>query len=57
MVKIEQEKSRRLMNVKRQNEDKVLMEDKQRQDKEEQVMQMEKLEMELIKKLQNTQAI
>ena len=28
-----------------------------RQHKEEEVMQMEKLEMELIKKLQNTQAI
>ena len=32
-------------------------EDYMRQQKEEEVMQMEKLEMELIKKLQNTQAV
>jgi len=32
-------------------------EDFLRQQKEEEVMQMEKLEMELIKKLQNTQAV
>ena len=56
-VKIEQDKNRRLYNVKKQHDDKVASEDYLRQQKEEEVMQMEKLEMELIKKLQNTQAI
>ena len=56
-VKIEQDRNRRLYNVKKQQDDKVLNEDYLRAAKEEEVMQMEKLEMELIKKLQNTQAI
>ena len=56
-VKIEQDKNRRLYNVKKQIDEKVMNEDFMRSNKEEEVMQMEKLEMELIKKLQNTQAI
>ena len=56
-VKIEQDKNRRLYNVKKQHDEKVMNEDVIRGQKEEEVMQMEKLEMELIKKLQNTQAI
>ena len=56
-VKIEQDRNRRLYNVKKQQDEKVFNEDYLRNQKEEEVMQMEKLEMELIKKLQNTQAI
>jgi len=43
--------------VQKHHEDRVNSEDYLRQQKEEEVMQMEKLEMELIKKLQNTQAV
>ena len=46
-----------MIQVQRQHEDRVGNEEMIRQQKEEEVMQMEKLEMELIKKLQNTQAI
>lgn len=56
-MKIEEEKNRRLYNVKKNQDEKVGNEEIMRQHKEEEVMQMEKLEMELIKKLQNTQAI
>ena len=56
-VKIEQDKNRRLYQVKKNVDEKVIDEDLKRAQKEEEVMQMEKLEMELIKKLQNTQAI
>jgi len=56
-MKIEEEKKRRILNVQRQHEDRVNNEEVVRQQKEDEVMQMEKLEMELIKKLQNTQAI
>ena len=56
-MKIEEERKRRLLNVQRHHEDRVTNEEMTRQQKEEEVMQMEKLEMELIKKLQNTQAI
>ena len=56
-VKIEQDKNRRLYQVKKNIDEKVIDEDLKRAQKEEEVMQMEKLEMELIKKLQNTQAI
>ena len=56
-MKIEEDRQRRLHQVQRQHEDKVINEDYMRQQKEEEVMQMEKLEMELIKKLQNTQAV
>lgn len=45
------------MSVKKVYEEKVGHHDRHRQLKEEEVMQMEKIEMELIKKLQNTQAI
>ena len=50
-MKIEDERKRRVMNVKKAHEEKVSNEDVMRQNKEEEVMQMEKLEMELIKKL------
>ena len=50
-MKIEEERKRRVTNVKKAHEDKVNTEDHLRQNKEEEVMQMEKLEMELIKKL------
>ena len=53
-MKIEEERQRRVQQVQKQHEDKVGSEDYLRQQKEEEVMQMEKLEMELIKKLQNT---
>lgn len=56
-VKIEQDRNRRLYNVKKAHDEKVINEDLVRSQKEDEVMQMEKLEMELIKKLQNTQAI
>ena len=56
-MKIEDDRKRRIMSVKRFHEDKVGLEERMRQQKEEEVMQMEKIEMELIKKLQNTQAI
>ena len=56
-MKIEEERKRRMLNVQRQHDDRVGNEEMIRQQKEEEVMQMEKLEMELIKKLQNTQAI
>lgn len=50
-MKIEDDRKRRVMSVKRHHEDKVGMEERMRQQKEEEVMQMEKIEMELIKKL------
>ena len=53
-VKIEQDRNRRLYNVKKAHDEKVINEDLVRSQKEDEVMQMEKLEMELIKKLQNT---
>ena len=56
-MKIEEDRQRRLQNVQRQTDDRVNNEDYMRTQKEEEVMQMEKLEMELIKKLQNTQAV
>ena len=56
-MKIEEDRQRRLQNVQRQTDDRVGNEDFLRTQKEEEVMQMEKLEMELIKKLQNTQAV
>ena len=56
-MKIEEERNRRLYNVKKNQDEKVTGEEVMRTHKEEEVMQMEKLEMELIKKLQNTQAI
>lgn len=56
-MKIEEDRQRRLQQVQRSHDDRVNNEDYLRQQKEEEVMQMEKLEMELIKKLQNTQAV
>ena len=56
-MKIEEDRQRRLHNAQRQTDDRVNNEDYMRTQKEEEVMQMEKLEMELIKKLQNTQAV
>jgi predicted ATP-dependent protease len=56
-LKIEDEKRRRIHSVKR-DQDRVIDEEARvKQMKEQEVMQMEMLEMELIKKLQNTQAI
>ena len=51
------DRHRRLAQVQRQHDQRVNNEDAMRSLKEEEVMQMEKLEMELIKKLQNTQAV
>ena len=56
-LKIEDEKRRKVHSVKRETDKRVEEEDKVRSLKEQEVMQMEMLEMELIKKLQNTQAI
>ena len=56
-MKIEEDRQRRLAQVQKRQEDTVGGEDYLRSQKEEEVMQMEKLEMELIKKLQNTQAV
>ena len=56
-MKIEEDRQRRVQQVQRGHDDRVNNEDYMRQAKEEEVMQMEKLEMELIKKLQNTQAV
>ena len=50
-MKIEEDRQRRLQQVQRSHDDRVNNEDYLRQQKEEEVMQMEKLEMELIKKL------
>lgn len=50
-MKIDEERQRRLINVKRSQDDKVTREEMERRKKEEEVMQMEKLEMELIRKL------
>ena len=56
-MKIEEDRQRRVHQVQRGHATRVNNEDYLRQQKEEEVMQMEKLEMELIKKLQNTQAV
>lgn len=56
-MKIEEDRTRRIQQVQKHSESRVHNEDYLRQQKEEEVMQMEKLEMELIKKLQNTQAV
>lgn len=45
------------MMARKDHEDKVDMEEQMRSIKMDEVAQMEKLEMELIKRLQNTQAI
>lgn len=56
-LKIEEDKKRRISSVQRDIERKFDDEGRVKQLKEQEVMQMELLEMELIKKLQNTQAI
>ena len=56
-MKIEEEKRRRLQQAKREHEEHCLEEEQLRNIKMEEVAQMEKLEIELIKRLQNTQAI
>lgn len=56
-MKIEEDKRRRVQSVKRDIDRKFDEEARIRSMKEQEVMQMEMLEMELIKKLQNTQAI
>ena len=56
-MKIEEDRQRRAQQVARDANNRAGNEDYLRQQKEEEVMQMEKLEMELIKKLQNTQAV
>jgi hypothetical protein len=56
-LKIEDEKKRRIQSVHRDIDRKLDDEARVRTMKEQEVMQMEMLEMELIKKLQNTQAI
>ena len=50
-MKIDEDRSRKINSVKKVHEDKVIMEERMRNQKEEEVMQMEKIEMELIKKL------
>ena len=56
-MKIDEDKRRKVMSVKKAHDDKIGEEERMRAQKEEEVIQMERLEMELIKKLQNTQAI
>jgi hypothetical protein len=53
-MKIDEDKRRKVMSVKKAHDDKVGEEERMRSQKEEEVIQMERLEMELIKKLQNT---
>ena len=56
-MKIEEEKRRKQMLARRDHEEKCVEEESLRNCKMDEVAQMEKLEMELIKRLQNTQAI
>lgn len=57
MMKIEEEKRRKAMAARREHEERCAEEEALRNIKMDEVAQMEKLEMELIKRLQNTQAI
>ena len=56
-LKIEEEQRRKIMMARKDHEEKVGEEEHMRNVKMDEVAQMEKLEMELIKRLQNTQAI
>ena len=56
-MKIEEERKRRINSVHRDIDKRLDDEGRVRQIKEQEIMHMELLEMELIKKLQNTQAI
>lgn len=57
LLKVEEEKKRRIHSVHRDIDRKLDDEARVRTMKEQEILQMEMLEMELIKKLQNTQAI
>jgi hypothetical protein len=56
-LKVEEDKKRRIHSVQRDIDRKLDDEARVRTMKEQEILQMEMLEMELIKKLQNTQAI
>lgn len=56
-LKIEEEQRRKVMVARKDHEEKCTEEEHMRNVKMDEVAQMEKLEMELIKRLQNTQAI
>lgn len=56
-MKISEEQRRKIMAARREHEDRCDQEEHLRNVKMDEVAQMEKLEMELIKRLQNTQAI
>ena len=56
-MKIAEEQRRKIMHARKDHEDKCEQEENMRNCKMDEVAQMEKLEMELIKRLQNTQAI
>ena len=56
-LKVDEERKRKLTMAQRSHVEKANVEDSMRQAKEEEVMNMERIEMELIKKIQNTQAI
>lgn len=56
-MKIEEERRRKIQMAQREHQSKCGEEEDLRHHKMDEVAQMEKLEMELIKRLQNTQAI
>ena len=56
-LKIEEENRRKMMMARKEHDDRCNEEEHMRNVKMDEVAQMEKLEMELIKRLQNTQAI
>ena len=56
-MKIAEEQRRKIMMARKEHEERVEGEEHLRNVKMDEVAQMEKLEMELIKRLQNTQAI
>jgi hypothetical protein len=56
-MKIEEEQRRKIQMAQRNQHEKTDIEEALRRAKEDEVLNMERIEMELIKKLQNTQAI
>ena len=56
-AKINDERNRKIQAAQRDNSDRALYEESMRIAKAEEVSNMERIEMQLIKKLQNTQAI
>lgn len=56
-LKIEEEQRRKFMMARKEHDERCNEEEQMRNIKMDEVAQMEKLEMELIKRLQNTQAI